>query len=232
MKSTNTTSILPKTAIALRPVSLLTKMSFFIAAIIIACILMFSSCDKDSSMPMNNAAYATLQANMRQLWAEHMQWTYNTVDAFYHNPNELQPTLDRLLANQQDLGDAIVPYYGQVAGDTLASLLTEHINLAVPVLSAAQSGDQAALDLVLANWNANADAIADFLSSANPDNWNKADMESMMEEHISTTTTYAVDLLNNNFDQAIADFGKAYDHMMMMADMLTDGIAKQFPDKF
>jgi hypothetical protein len=169
---------------------------------------------------------------MRQLWAEHMQWTYNTVDAFYHNPIELQPTLDRLLANQQDLGDAIVPYYGQVAGDTLASLLTEHINLAVPVLSAAQSGDQAALDLALANWNANADAIADFLSSANPDNWNKADMESMMEEHISTTTTYAVDLLNNNFDQAIVDFGKAYDHMMMMADMLTDGIAKQFPDKF
>ncbi|MBS1747605.1 MAG: hypothetical protein JST21_15690 [Bacteroidetes bacterium] len=218
--------------IGYQPISQMMHNIFFIVAIFISCILFLSSCDKDSSTPANSTVYATLQANMRQLWGEHMQWTYNTIDAFYHNSNELQPTLDRLLANQQDIGDAIMPYYGQVAGDTLTSLLTDHINLAVPVLSAAQSGDQAALDLALANWNANADAIADFLSSANPDNWNKADMESMMEEHITTTTTYAVDLLNNNFDQAIVDFGKAYDHMMMMADMLTDGIAKQFPDKF
>jgi hypothetical protein len=49
--------------------------------------------------------------------------------------------------------------------------LTEHIQLAVPVLQAAKSNDQAALDKGLLDWNNNAKEIAQFLSAANPENY-------------------------------------------------------------
>lgn len=68
-----------------------------------------------------------LRHAMRELWSDHMQWTYATVDAFFHNQQALQPTLDRLLRNQADIGNAIAPYYGKDAAKQLTDLLTTHI---------------------------------------------------------------------------------------------------------
>ena len=161
-----------------------------------------------------------------------MQWTYSTVDAYYHDQNGLPAHLDRLLKNQKELGAAIVPYYGQAAGDTLAALLTVHIQQAIPVLSAAKAGNQPALDQALADWYANAKEIANFLSAANPEQWPKADMEEAMEHHITQTTAYAVDLLNGDFTNAVVHYDEAFNHMMDMADLLAKGIALQFPGKF
>ena len=170
-----------------------------------------------------------LYTTMRSLWSDHMQWTYATVNAFFHNQAALHPTLDRLLQNQRDIGAAIAPFYGQAAGDKLAELLTTHINQSVPVLKAAQAGDKAALDKALSDWYANAKEIADFLSAANPDSWPTSATEPMMKEHIDTTTTYAVDLLKGDYAKAIDDYDHAYDHMMMLADVLAKGIVEQFP---
>ncbi|MBK8472470.1 MAG: glycosyltransferase [Sphingobacteriales bacterium] len=161
-----------------------------------------------------------------------MQWTYATVDAFYHDQNGLQAHLDRLLQNQKDIGAAIMPYYGQAAGGALAALLTTHINQAVPVLQAAQANDQPALDAALSDWYANAKEIADFLSAANPEHWQQADMEQSMEHHITQTTAYAVSLLTGDFSNAVVQYDEAFDHMMETADLLAKGIALQFPDQF
>jgi hypothetical protein len=197
-------------------------------------VLATQSCNKDDSKipTLNSDKYKSLNATMRKLWTDHMQWTYATVDAYFNNPGALQPTLNRLLQNQKDIGAAIVPYYGQAAGDTLASLLTTHINQAPPVLQAAKDNNQAALDVALAAWNANAEDIADFLSAANTQNWPQAHLREEMGMHISQTTTYAVDLLQKDYPKAITDYETAFNHMMHLADELSEGIAKQFPEKF
>lgn len=128
-----------------------------------------TSCKKDNdSNPLESTQYYSLQDGMRKLWNDHMQYTYATVDAYFNNPSGLSSSLNRLLENQKDIGAAIVPYYGQAAGDTLSALLTTHINLAVPVLEAAKNNDQPALNLAIANWKTNANDIANFLSTANP----------------------------------------------------------------
>ncbi|HMN05237.1 MAG TPA: hypothetical protein PKD45_05880 [Flavobacteriales bacterium] len=179
----------------------------------------------------NSATYRTLNRDMQKLWADHMQWTYSTVDAFFNNPKSLDASLARLLQNQKDIGNAVVPFYGQAGGDQLAKLLTEHITGAVPVLQAAKAGDNDALKKALDDWYANAQQIADFLSTANP-HWGKKDMREMMKMHIDQTTSYAVDLLKGDYSKAIQTYDEANSHMVMMADMLTGGLAKQFPDKF
>lgn len=213
---------------ALRQMKYKAVLLFFIGA----GFLSLQGCDKDDSSPLESIKYTALNGAMRKLWSDHMQWTYATVDAFYHDQNGLQAHLDRLFQNQKDIGAAIVPYYGQEAGDALTALLTTHILQAVPVLQAAQTGDQPALDKALDDWYANAADIANFLSAANPDNWKQSDMDHAMEHHILQTTTYAVDLLNGDFTNAVKHYDEAFNHMMETSDLLAEGIALQFPDKF
>jgi hypothetical protein len=181
---------------------------------------------------VNPDKQVALYTAMRQLWGQHMEWTYATVDAFFHNQKALTPTLNRLLANQRDIGAAIAPYYGKDAGDQLTKLLTTHINEAVPVLQAAQAGDKPKLDRALATWYANAKDVADFLSAANPDNWPQSATEPMLKAHISQTTAYAVDLLKGDYAKSIKDYDEAERHMLMLADVLAKGVLAQFPQQF
>lgn len=191
-----------------------------------------SGADASASDVATNEEVIALYTTMRNLWTDHMQYTYSTVDSFFNTPDSLQAHLDRLLANQKDMGDAVGAYYGQEAGDQLTALLTTHIQQAVPVLEAAQAGDQAALEKAQADWYANAKEIADFLSAANPQNWPTSATEPAMMMHIDQTTTYSVDLLKGDYAKAVQDYDAAFHHMMELSDILSAGIVAQFPDKF
>jgi hypothetical protein len=173
-----------------------------------------------------------LYTTMRSLWDQHMEWTWSTVVAFATESPALPATLDRLLANQADIGDAIASFYGARAGDQLTALLETHINQAVPVLQAAKAGDQAALDEALADWYANARDIGDFLARANPRNWHRREMREMMTTHITQTTAYAAAVLSGDYESAIATYDEAQAHMADMADMLSAGIIAQFRSRF
>lgn len=166
---------------------------------------------------------------MRSLWSEHMEWTYATVTAFVSDSPGLTPTMNRLLRNQKDIGNAIKPYYGKAAGNKLTALLTEHIQDAVPVLVAAKAGNSDALDAAVATWYANARQVGGFLASANPA-WKGA--RGMLKTHITGTVAYAGDQLQGNYAQSIKDYGKAEAHMLMLGDELAAGIIKQFPQRF
>lgn len=186
------------------------------------------------AMKMESTASSSqiaLHSAMRTLWDQHMQWTYDTVIAFAAGSDGLDPTIGRILQNQVDIGNAIAPYYGDAAATQLTDLLTTHIKEAVPVLVAAKAGDTPALNKAVQNWYANAKDIADFLATANP-NWKKADLRNMMKSHITQTITYASDILTGDYAKAIVDYDAAQTNMVHMADMLSDGIIAQFPDKF
>ena len=169
---------------------------------------------------------------MRKLWEDHITWTrLFIVDAAAGLPGKAATT-ERLLQNQADIGNAIKPYYGNEAGDKLTALLKTHITVAAEVVTAAKANDKAKLDDANKRWFANADEIATFLSGANSKNWPAADMKRMMREHLDLTTQEAVAHLKGDWKGSIAAYEKVHDQILHMADMLTDGIVKQFPDKF
>jgi hypothetical protein len=99
----------------------------------------------------------------------------------------LPVAVDRLLRNQDDIGDAIKPFYGDAAGAELSRLLREHITGAADLLAAAKAGDADAVAEATAAWYANGDAIATFLATANPRNWDLDEMKAMMRDHLDLT---------------------------------------------
>lgn len=176
--------------------------------------------------------YQELNKAMRELWSAHMYWTLLTVDAFYNDPKGIDAKLSRLMQNQRDIGMSVVPFYGEAAGDKLSELLTKHIEGAIPVLQAAKNNNKEALDKAVKDWYTNAKEIGDFLASANPKNWAPKETGSVLEMHITHTIAYAVNMLKNDYSRSFAGFEEALRHMLHLADILSDGIAKQFPEKF
>jgi hypothetical protein len=172
---------------------------------------------------------------MRTLWSDHIVWTRQFIVSAATQASDLAdlgPTVDRLLRNQADIGNAIKPFYGAAAGDRLTALLREHILTAADLVAAAKAGDSAKVADASARWYANADAIAAFLSAANPRSWPLADMRAMMKRHLDLTLQEAVARLEGRYADDIAAYDAVQAEILGMADMLSDGIVRQFPARF
>ena len=179
-----------------------------------------------------SAKQAALHDGMRKLWEDHITWTRLAIVSFAHDLPDLPATQDRLLRNQVDIGNAIKPYYGPAAGNRLTALLKEHIVGAVALMAAAKAGDQALIEQRSAAWYANGTEIADFLHDANPRHWSKATMRQMMKTHLDDTLSEAVNRLQGDYAADARDYDRIHDHILKMADHLTNGLIKQFPKRF
>lgn len=169
---------------------------------------------------------------MRKLWEDHITWTrLYIVEAVAGLPGA-NDTAGRLLKNQEDIGNAIKPYYGDEAGNKLTALLKDHIMGAVEILTAAKAGDSKKLEVASKKWYDNADEIAAFLSGANAQNWPLADMKAGMKMHLDITLAEAVAQLQGKYAESVKDYDKVHEHILGLADLLSNGIEKQFPDKF
>ena len=176
-------------------------------------------------------AALTLRQDMRKLWSDHVIWTRDYIVAAAADHPSRPSAAARLLRNQEDIGAAVAGYYGKPAGDRLTTLLKEHITIAVDLIEAAKAKDDARYKSLDGRWQKNGDEIAAFLSGANP-HWPKATLSGMMKTHLSTTTREVVARLNGKWDEDVAAFDEVYAHILAMADALSDGIIKQFPEKF
>lgn len=175
---------------------------------------------------------AAFHDGMRQLWEDHIVWTRMFIVSAAADLPDLSVATDRLLRNQDDIGDAIKPFYGEAAGEQLSALLREHILGAAALLSAAKAGDTAGVEAASAAWYANADEIAAFLHQANPGQWDLAEIKAMMRDHLDLTLAEAVARLQGRYADDAAAYDQIHVQILHMADMLSDGIIAQFPSQF
>ena len=173
-----------------------------------------------------------LQSAMRKLWEDHVTWTRLYLVSAIAGLPDTQPTAERLLRNQADIGNAVKPFYGDAAGAKLTALLRDHILTAADLVAAAKAADDAKLTAARGRWYANADEIAGFLTSANPRHWPKGEMRAMMREHLDLTLGEATARLKGNWALDIATYDKIHNQILKMADILSAGIIAQFPKSF
>ena len=175
---------------------------------------------------------SSFQDAMRKLWSDHVAYTRLFIVSAAAGLPDKDATTQRLLQNQTDIGNAVAAYYGRDAGNKLTALLKDHILIAASIVTAAKAGDNAKVTSENARWRQNAVDISRFLSGANPKNWPEATLTSHMYAHLDQTLSEATNQLKGNYAASIKDYDTAMNHILMMADTLSDGIIKQFPSKF
>jgi hypothetical protein len=173
----------------------------------------------------------SLRAALRRLWADHVIWTRQYVVAAVAGTPDAEAAAARLLRNQEDIGGAVVPFYGEVAGEALTGLLKEHILIAVELVGAAKAGDDARFKIEDERWTHNAEAIADLLSGANP-HWVKKDITDALLLHLSLTKQEAVARLKQDWETDVEVFDQIFTEILTISDVLADGIIAQFADRF
>ena len=179
----------------------------------------------------DESAFA-FREEMRRLWEDHIVWTRLYIVSAAADLPDTEVTAQRLLRNQSDIGAAVAPFYGDEAAEALTALLQEHITGAAALLAAARSGDETAVETASADWYANADAIAAFLHTANPDYWPEDELRAEMRMHLDLTLEEATARLNGDYTADIAAYDEIHAHILRMADLLSGGIIAQFPDQF
>jgi hypothetical protein len=136
-----------------------------------------------------------------------------------------------LLKNQEDIGDAIKPFYGNDAGAALTKLLKEHIVIAVYLVENAKSGDNDAFEENDKKWDENIRQIAGFLARANPA-WPEADVYDLLNQHLQLTKGEVVARIQKNYAADVKAYDDILAEAMVIADALNDGLVAAFPDRF
>jgi len=160
---------------------------------------------------------------VRKLWAAHVLWTRQYIISTLAGLPDQPATLQRLLTNQDAIGQSVVAFLGPANGLRLTKLLREHILIAGKIVAAAQAGDQGKVAVEQKEWTANAVAIANLLNKANA-RWSQATLVSMLQHHLDLTTQEVMARLNKNWANDIAAFDTGFDHMMKFADFLANGM--------
>lgn len=176
-------------------------------------------------------AAASLQLALRKLWTDHVVWTREYIVAAIHGTPDADAAAGRLLRNQEDIGQAIAPLYGEAAGSHLTKLLKDHILIAVDLLAAAKGGDKAGFKKHDARWTANAEEIAGFLSGANP-NLPKRELVNLLGLHLTLTKNEAVARLEKRWQDDVKAFDDILVEILTVADTLAAAIVAQFPSRF
>jgi hypothetical protein len=210
-----------------------TQLKCAFCALFISAILIFNtdSYSQSSTAGSQILTQTEFKLAMRKLWEDHITWTRNVIFNIMDDLPGTDNAVARLLTNQDDIGNAVKPYYGDDAGNQLTALLKTHITQAADLLKAAKAGNDNEFKKLQGDWQKNADDIAKFLSKANP-NWSESSLKKMMRDHLSLTTDEATARLKKDYAADVIAYDKVHDEILMMADALADGIIKQFPEKF
>ena len=184
-----------------------------------------------ASSKMYSQAEADSMMQWRVLWTDHAVWTRVYIIESLDNSSGASAAATRLLKNQEDIGNAIKPYYGDAAGTQLTALLKEHILIAVAIINDVKAKNATAQAADEANWTKNADEISAFLSGANP-NWRTQDVKDLMHMHLSTTKAELVARYSKDYTADVQAWDAVYAHILTMSDAISGGIIKQYPEKF
>jgi hypothetical protein len=174
----------------------------------------------------------SLQRAMHRLWTDHAVWTRSYVVAALAEAPDAEAAAGRLLRNQEDIGGAIVPFYGDDAGKGLTLHLKQHILIAVDLIELVKAEDFGERFQELdRKWDRNASDIARLLGGLNP-HWPEKDVHDLLAQHLALTKQEVDARVFGDWERDVAVFDDIMTEILTLADALSAGITKQFPERF
>lgn len=205
--------------------------TLLISTILFTTLLIPAKAYASDNLTQLNKPAVKLQLAEQKLWIDHVSWTRNFIVSDLSSLDDKDVVLQRLLKNQDEIGSSIKPYYGEEAGNKLSKLLREHIAIGGQVVDAAKNNNKDDLDKYNKSWYKNADEIADFLANANP-NWSDSQLKDMLHKHLDFVTDQVIARIKKDWSADVESYDKGEEHMIKFANTITEGIIKQYQDKF
>jgi len=176
------------------------------------------------------AAQFALLSEMREVWVQHVYWTRMLLISIAERLNDESDVTDRLLMNPADIAAIFANYYKADTVNTIEELLTEHLQIGAALITAMR--DQTAEVEDLNNqWYINADKMAAAFSSINP-YYRLEDIHKMLYNHLNLTAQEVALRLAGQYADDIDAFDAVEKEALEMADYFSQGIMRQFPQKF
>jgi hypothetical protein len=163
----------------------------------------------------------------RLLWDEHMIWTRAFIISTAANLPDIDAVTARLLRNPDDFAKVLSQFYGMKKANEFGRLLREHLLIAANLVNAAKAGDTNTVTSERKKWYDNATDIAVFLDEINPF-WDKQQWQRLLFSHLKMVEDEAVFRLNGQYEKDIAIFDDIVAEGHIMADLMSNGIFKQF----
>jgi peptidoglycan hydrolase-like protein with peptidoglycan-binding domain len=191
-----------------------------------------SSMNVGSTSMQASTKAADLRVAMNRLLREHVNLSLNVLRNAYDGSPQFAASADSLDKNTQDIATAVGSVYGQGAHDAFLKLWRNHIGFFANYTTGLKTNDaakmqQAKLDLQQYSFD-----FATLMNGANPTYFVKAALMTNANAHVAQ-------LLSSMDAYAKGDYATAYSlqregdaHMGMVADYLSGGIVKQYPEKF
>jgi hypothetical protein len=175
------------------------------------------------------ATPAQAQDALRDLWVGHVFWVRNVVvETLAGNAAATKAAEEQVVANAKAIAGAIEPFYGKAASDKLFGQLAGHYGAVKEWLLAK---DKAGQDAAFKKLVANAEEIATFLSSANP-NLPKDTLRGLLLAHGGHHIQQIKQLRDKDYAAEAQTWQAMTQHMYVIADALAGALHKQFPAKF
>jgi len=168
---------------------------------------------------------------LRKLWEQHIVWTRMTITSIIKDLPDVGLVTDRLLRNPIDFKNVLKPLYGDAIASKFSDLFKSHLVIAAELVKAAKNGYNNEAADAEKRWYANADDIAVFLGRINP-YWSVEGWRTMLYDHLKMTKSEAVDILTNHYSESITEYDEIENEALKMADMMAEGIVKQFSHYF
>jgi hypothetical protein len=185
--------------------------------------------DKHATAPAAVTTPAQAQDALRDLWIGHVFWVRNVVtETIGGNAAAAKAAEEQVVANARAIAGAIEPFYGKAASEKLFGQLAGHYGAIKEWLLAK---DKAGQDAAFKKLVANAEEIATFLSSANP-NLPKETLRGLLLAHGGHHVQQIRQLRDKDYAAEAQTWQAMTQHMYVIADALAGALHKQFPAKF
>ena len=181
--------------------------------------------------PVNNKSSYTLARSLHRFWTDHAVWLRHYLIAAVDERPEAAEAAARVLRNTDELAALLDGHYARRDAKRVAKLLKQHVMIAFDLIDAARAVDPQKFKDIEDVWANNADDFIDELCALNV-SWSRDEMKARWDVHCELTKEQMVARLEDNFDHDVAVFDRLLSSALNFADDMTDGILRQFADKF
>lgn len=163
----------------------------------------------------------------RTLWAQRAKWTRMLIISSIENLPDLGLVSKRLIKNSTSIADEIKKYYGKEKAKVFEELLLSNLLTGQMLADNLKISNVQAADECRRQWYENADDIAEFLCDINA-YYNVHEWRAMLYDHLYMTENELVYRLKKDYESEISEYDSIDMQALRIADMMSDGIIKQF----